>query len=55
MKDLEVTVRRSESAVVLHAAGRVDSSTAAHLQEPLLREAEAPSGSVKLDVAEVPI
>ena len=53
MATLEITVQRSESAVVLHAAGPVDSRTAAQLQEPLLKAAEAPSGGVVLDVAEV--
>jgi len=53
MADLEITVRHSESAVVLHATGRVDSRTAAQLQEPLLRAAEAPTGGVALDVAGV--
>jgi anti-anti-sigma factor len=53
MKELEITLRRSESAVVLHAAGPVDSNTAAQLQEPLLRESEAPAGAVELDLAEV--
>lgn len=54
MKELEITLRRSESAVVLHAAGPVDNNTAAELQEPLLRAAEAPTGAVELDLAEVP-
>ena len=53
MADLDITVRHSESAVVLHATGRVDSRTAAQLEEPLLRAAEAPAGGVALDVAEV--
>jgi anti-anti-sigma factor len=53
MKELEITLRRSESAVVLHAAGPVDGNTAAELQEPLLRAAEAPTGAVELDLAEV--
>lgn len=54
MKELEITLRRSESAVVLHATGPVDNNTAAQLQEPLLRAAEVPTGAVELDLAEVP-
>ncbi len=54
MKELEITLQRSESTVVLHAVGSVDSDTAAQLQEPLLRAAEAPTGAVELDLAEVP-
>ncbi len=53
MKELEITVRRLESAVVLHAAGPVDSDTALQLQEPLLLAAESPTGAVELDLAEV--
>ncbi|HEY7321779.1 MAG TPA: STAS domain-containing protein [Candidatus Binatia bacterium] len=53
MKELEITLRRSESAVILHAAGPVDNNTAAQLQEPLLRAAEAPTQAVELDLAEV--
>ena len=53
MKELEITLQRSESAVVLHAAGPVDSDTAAQLQEPLLRAAQGPTGAVELDLAEV--
>jgi anti-sigma B factor antagonist len=53
MADLEITLSRSESGVVLHATGRVDSRTAALLQEPLLQAAEAPTGGVALDVAGV--
>jgi anti-anti-sigma factor len=53
MEKLEITLRRSESAVVLHAAGPVDSRTVAQLHEPLLRAAEAPSGGVAVDMAEV--
>ncbi len=53
MKELEITMRHSESTVILHAAGRVDSNTATQLQEPLLRAAEAPTGAVELDLAEV--
>ena len=52
MSDLEVTVEQSETAVVVHAAGSVDSNTAPQLQEPLLRAAE--KGAVKLDLAKVP-
>ncbi|MGH7847320.1 MAG: STAS domain-containing protein [Candidatus Binatia bacterium] len=40
-----------ESTVVLHAVGSVDSNTAPHLQEPLLRAAE--NGPVQLDLAQV--
>jgi anti-anti-sigma factor len=54
MKELEITLQRLELTVVLHAAGPVDSNTAAQLQEPLLRAAEAPTGAVELDLAEVP-
>lgn len=53
MKELEITLKHSESTVVLHAAGRVDSNTAAQLQEPLLRAAEAPTQTLELDLAEV--
>jgi anti-anti-sigma factor len=53
MKELEITLQHSESAVVLHAAGPVDSNTIAQLQEPLLRAAEGPTGAVELDLAEV--
>jgi anti-anti-sigma factor len=53
MNELEITLQHLESAVVLHAAGRVDSNTAPQLQEPLLRAAEAPTGAVELDLAEV--
>ena len=54
MKALEITLQQLESRVVLHAMGPVDSNTAPQLQEPLLRAAEAPSGAVELDLAEVP-
>ncbi len=54
MKELEITLQHLESTVVLHAAGRVDSNTAPQLQEPLLRAAEAPTGAVEIDLAEVP-
>lgn len=53
MKELEVTVEQLESAVVLHAVGPVDGTTAASLQEPLLHAAESPSGEVQLDLAQV--
>ena len=53
MKELEITLQHLESAVVLYATGRVDSNTAPQLQEPLLRAAEAPTGAVELDLAEV--
>jgi len=53
MKELEITLQHLESAVVLHAAGPVDSNTAEQLQEPLLRAAEGPTGAVELDLAEV--
>src|SRR5215207_5710395 len=53
MKELEITLQHFESKVVLHAAGPVDSNTAAQLQEPLLRAAERPAGAVELDLAEV--
>ena len=54
MKELEVRQECLESALVLHAVGPVDSNTASHLQEPLLRAAESLSGTVQLDLAEVP-
>ena len=53
MEELEITLQHLESAVVLHATGRVDSNTAAQLQEPLLLAAAAPSGAVELDLGEV--
>jgi anti-anti-sigma factor len=53
MKELEVTLERLESAVVLHVEGPVDSDTAAFLQEPLLHAAESPSGAVQIDLARV--
>jgi anti-anti-sigma factor len=53
MKELEITLQHLESAVVLHVAGQVDSNTAAQLHEPLLRAAEAPTGAVDLDLADV--
>lgn len=54
MKELEITLEYLESMIVLHAAGPVDNNTAAQLQEPLLRAAEAPTGAVELDLAAVP-
>ena len=54
MKELEITLQRLESTVVLHAVGPVDSNTAPQLQESLLRAAEGPTGAVELDLAEVP-
>jgi anti-anti-sigma factor len=53
MKELAITLEHLESIVVLHIAGPVDSNTAPQLQEPLLRVAEAPTGAVELDLAEV--
>jgi stage II sporulation protein AA (anti-sigma F factor antagonist) len=53
MAELEVTLEQLESTVVLHAAGPVDSTTAASLQGPLLNAAESPSGTVQLDLAQV--
>ena len=52
MSDFEVTLEQLESAVLVHAVGPVDSNTAPHLQEPLLRAAE--TGGVRLDLAKVP-
>jgi anti-anti-sigma factor len=52
MSDLDVTVEQLETAMVVHAAGSVDSNTAQQLQEPLLRAAE--KGAVQLDLAKVP-
>jgi hypothetical protein len=45
MGDLEVTIERLAAMVTLHAAGPVDSTTAASLHEPLLAAA-APQGAV---------
>src|SRR5262249_16426300 len=53
MKELEITLQHLESRVVLHATGPVNNNTAEQLQEPLLRAAEALSGAVELDLAEV--
>ena len=52
MSDLDVTVDQLETAVVVRAAGEVDSTTAKQLEEPLLRAAE--KGAVQLDLAKVP-
>jgi anti-sigma B factor antagonist len=52
MGDLDVTVEQLDTAVVVHAAGSVDSNTAQELQDPLLRAAE--KGAVQLDLAKVP-
>jgi anti-anti-sigma factor len=54
MKELEITLQRWESRVVVRAVGSVDSNTAPQLQEPLLRAAADPTGAVDLDLAEVP-
>jgi anti-anti-sigma factor len=53
MKELEITLQRFESTVVLHAAGPVDSTTAPQLQESLLHAAEGLTGAVELDLAQV--
>jgi len=53
MQQLKVTVEQLESAIVIHAAGSVDSTTAASLQEPLLHTAETSSGALHLDLAQV--
>jgi anti-sigma B factor antagonist len=53
MKELEITLKHLESRVVLHAVGPVDNNTAPQLQEALLRAAEAPTGAVELNLAEV--
>lgn len=53
MKELQIKVERLETQVVLHASGPLDSNTAPDLQEPLLQAAEAPTGGVTLDLAEV--
>ena len=52
MSDLEITVEQLETAVVVHAAGSVNTNTAPQLLEPLLRTAE--NGPVQLDLAKVP-
>jgi anti-anti-sigma factor len=53
MEELKVTLEHLESTVVLRAVGPVDSTTAASLQEPLLRAVESSSGAVQLDLAQV--
>ena len=53
MKELEITLQNSQSTVIVHVAGAVDSNTAPKLQEALLRATEAPAGAVELDLAEV--
>ena len=53
MKELEITLQHSQSTVIVHVAGAVDSNTAPKLQEALLRATEAPAGAVELDLAEV--
>src|SRR5262245_1519252 len=53
MSNLEVKIEQLESAVVIHAVGPVDSTTAAALQEPLLHSAESPSGALQVDLAQV--
>ncbi len=53
MEELKVTLEHLESTVVLRAVGPLDSSTAASLQEPLLRAVESSSGAVQLDLAQV--
>jgi anti-anti-sigma factor len=53
MQPLEITIERLESAVVIHAAGPVDSTTAPSLQEPLLHAAESPGGALHVDLAQV--
>ena len=53
MKELEITEEQVQSTLVLHVTGAVDSNTAPELQEALLRAAQAPSGTVELDVADV--
>jgi anti-anti-sigma factor len=54
MTELKVTLEHLQSILVLRAVGPVDSNTAAQLQEPLLRASEGPTGTVELDLAEVP-
>src|SRR5262245_60789693 len=53
MQHLEVTIERLESAVVIHAAGPVDATTAPILQESLLQAAESSSGALQVDLAQV--
>lgn len=53
MKELEITQQASASGVVLRVVGSVDSTTAPQLQAAVLQAAQAPSGSVELNLAEV--
>jgi anti-anti-sigma factor len=53
MQPLEVTVEQLESAIVIHAVGPVDATTAPTLQEPLLQAAESSSGALQVDLAQV--
>jgi anti-anti-sigma factor len=53
MQQLEVTVEQMDSAVVIHAVGVVDSTTAASLQETVLRAIESSSGALQLDLKQV--
>jgi anti-anti-sigma factor len=53
MQRLEVTVEQLESAIVIHAVGPVDTTTAPTLQEPLLQAAESSSGALQVDLAQV--
>jgi anti-anti-sigma factor len=53
MQRLEVTIEQLEAAVVIHAIGSVDSTTAPSLQEPLLHAAESTGGALQLDLAQV--
>ena len=53
MGDLEVTIERLSTMITLHAAGPIDSETAASLHEPLLAAATAPNTTVCLDLARV--
>jgi len=53
MADLQVTIERLPAVITLHAAGPVDSKTAASLHEPLLAAAAVPNATVCLDLAHV--
>jgi len=53
MQQLEVTIEQLESAVVIHAVGPVDSTTASSLQGPLLHAAETGTGALQLDLSQV--
>ena len=53
MKELEITLAAFAIDGCSACRGAVDSNTAPQLQEPLLRAAEAPTGAVELDLAEV--